>query len=222
MHCTRCLNVYRGRTFRHSFREKCFKRRICRRRKHFIFLFSLRRKTLRGFVCGLNLPRNYDSSADSFPIVCNKFGDHDPNGMLYVRRICCTRQADKEGVFLFSDMADTRSGEDGTNGHTLFGALIIEPAGAEFLDPETWEPMKSGTRAVIHTADGTMHREFVLALRDFAQLFEGEDKPLPLGSYKHRNSEFIIFCANSTRMKGGFKILRGCPDFGETCGSGER
>ena len=28
------------------------------------------------------------------------------------RRICYTWQADQEGVFLFSDMADTRSGED--------------------------------------------------------------------------------------------------------------
>ena len=31
------------------------------------------------------------------------------------RRICYTWQADQEGVFLFSDMADTRSGEDGTS-----------------------------------------------------------------------------------------------------------
>ena len=44
----------------------------------------------------------------------------------------------------------------------------------EFLDPETWEPLKSGTKAVIRTADGKMHREFVLALHDFALLFDGE------------------------------------------------
>ena len=65
-----------------------------------------------------------------------------------------------------------------TNVHGLFGALIVEPAGAEFLDPETWEPLKSGTKAVIRTADGKMHREFVLALHDFALLFDGEGKPL--------------------------------------------
>lgn len=62
--------------------------------------------------------------------------------------------------------------------HGLFGALIVEPAGAEFLDPGTWEPLKSGTKAVIRTADGQMHREFVLALHDFALLFDGEGKPL--------------------------------------------
>lgn len=35
--------------------------------------------------------------------------------------------AEKEGVYLFSDMGDMRSGEDGTNVHGLFGAIIIEP-----------------------------------------------------------------------------------------------
>ena len=62
--------------------------------------------------------------------------------------------------------------------HGLFGALLVEPTGAEFLDPQTWEPLKSGTKAVIRTADGKMHREFVLALHDFALLFDGEGKPL--------------------------------------------
>ncbi|MGM9564840.1 multicopper oxidase domain-containing protein [Evtepia sp.] len=62
--------------------------------------------------------------------------------------------------------------------HGLFGALIVEPAGAEFLDPKTWEPLKRGTQAVIRTADGRMHREFALALHDFALLFDGEDRPL--------------------------------------------
>ena len=62
--------------------------------------------------------------------------------------------------------------------HGLFGALIVEPAGAEFLDPKTWEPLKRGTQAVIRTADGRMHREFALALHDFAQLFDGEDRPV--------------------------------------------
>ena len=55
------------------------------------FFFRCGEKALRGFVCNLNLPRDENSAADSFSIVCNKFGDHDPNGMLYVRRICCTR-----------------------------------------------------------------------------------------------------------------------------------
>lgn len=62
--------------------------------------------------------------------------------------------------------------------HGLFGTLIVEPTGAEFLDSERWQPLKSGTKAVIRTADGQMHREFVLALHDFALLFDGEGCPL--------------------------------------------
>ncbi|MGN0618158.1 MAG: multicopper oxidase domain-containing protein [Ruminiclostridium sp.] len=62
--------------------------------------------------------------------------------------------------------------------HGLFGALIVEPAGAEFLDPETGECLKSGTKAVIRTADGKSFREFALFLHDFALLFDKDGKPL--------------------------------------------
>ena len=40
--------------------------------------------------------------------------------------------AEREGVYLFSDMGDMRSGEDGTNVHGLFGAIIIEPAASKY------------------------------------------------------------------------------------------
>lgn len=62
--------------------------------------------------------------------------------------------------------------------HGLFGALIIEPAGAEFLDPRTGMPLKSGTKAVIRTKDGSAFREFALFLHDFALLFDGDGTPL--------------------------------------------
>lgn len=44
------------------------------------------------------------------------------------RSICYLWEADREGVYLFSGMADTRSGEVGTNVHGLFGAIIVEAA----------------------------------------------------------------------------------------------
>ncbi|MGM9537660.1 MAG: multicopper oxidase domain-containing protein [Candidatus Onthomonas sp.] len=168
--------------------------------------------------------RVYDIEAISLPIVYNRFGDHDPNGMLHVlgqdskriqrearkrfsfpvpqpyeevrplviranvggtvqinfenklerrasihvqglsynvltsdgadvgfhpdsttsRCICYTWQADQEGVFLFSDMADTHSGQDGTNVHGLFGAIIVEAAGSSWYDPVTGELLASG------------------------------------------------------------------------------
>lgn len=62
--------------------------------------------------------------------------------------------------------------------HGLFGALIVEPTGAVFLDPKTGEPLKSGTKAVIRTADGKSFREFALFLHDFALLFDRDGNPL--------------------------------------------
>ena len=62
--------------------------------------------------------------------------------------------------------------------HGMFAALIIEPAGAEFLDPRTFCPISHGTQAVIRRKDGTAFREFALFVHDFALLFDGEGKPL--------------------------------------------
>lgn len=62
--------------------------------------------------------------------------------------------------------------------HGLFGALIVEPAGSVFLDPKTGEKLKSGTKAVIRTADGKSFREFALFLHDFALLFDKDGEPL--------------------------------------------
>lgn len=62
--------------------------------------------------------------------------------------------------------------------HGMFGAVIVEPAGAVFLDPQTGKPLKSGTKAVIRTADGKFFREFALFLHDFALLFDKDGKPL--------------------------------------------
>lgn len=59
-----------------------------------------------------------------------------------------------------------------------FAALIIEPAGAEFLNPGTGLPLRSGAQAVIRRKDGTSFREFALFVHDFALLFDGDGNPL--------------------------------------------
>jgi len=46
-------------------------------------------------------------------------------------------RCDHEGVFPFHDGGNYSGGEDGTNVHGLFGALIVEPAGARWRDPVT-------------------------------------------------------------------------------------
>lgn len=190
--------------------------------------------------------RVYDIEAISLPIVYNKFGDHDPNGLMYVlkqdserikqkakelfmqpvpqpydevrplviranvgdtvqinfenkldRRASihvqglsydvltsdgtnvgfnpdtttdgCIRyvwKADKEGVFLFSDMADTRSGESGTNVHGLFGAIIVETAGSSWFDPVTGKPLDSGLFADIYHPAKPAFREYAVFFHD--------------------------------------------------------
>lgn len=41
--------------------------------------------------------------------------------------------AEKEGVYLFSDLGDARSSEEGTNVHGLFGAIIVEKSQSDGL-----------------------------------------------------------------------------------------
>ncbi|AOZ77348.1 copper oxidase [Clostridium pasteurianum DSM 525 = ATCC 6013] len=74
--------------------------------------------------------------------------------------------ADKEGIFLFNDMADTRSSEKSTNIHGLFGALIVEPVGATWTDPVTGNYIKSGLYADIHHPALPDFREYVTIFHD--------------------------------------------------------
>ena len=62
--------------------------------------------------------------------------------------------------------------------HGVFGALIVEEAGATFHDVRTGEKMNYGTKAVIKRKDGTSFREFALFVHDFALLFDKDGNPL--------------------------------------------
>ena len=201
--------------------------------------------------------RIYDIEAISLPIVYNKFGDHDPNGLMYVlkqdseriqqkarelfslptpqpyeeirplviranvgdtvqinfenklnrrasihvqglsyniltsdganvgfnpdttteRFIRYVWQADKEGVYLFSDMADTRSNEQGTNVHGLFGAIIVEAAGSYWLDPVTGKPLDSGLFADIYNPAKPAFREYAVFFHDELEILNKDNQP---------------------------------------------
>lgn len=190
--------------------------------------------------------RNFDIEAIQLPIVYNKYGDHDPDGLLYVlsedaqrirecamknfsqeipqpyeevrplvirvnlgdevhvrfshslkrtlsihvqgldydvnysdgasvgynadtttkSRINYTWYANKEGVFLFHDMADARSSEDATNVHGLFGAIIVEPPGAVWYDPQNGCELLSGLFADIYTPGHPAFREYAVFFHD--------------------------------------------------------
>ena len=190
--------------------------------------------------------RYFEIEAIEIPIVYNKYGDHDPNGLLYVlkkdaekikkcalanysleipqpcedvkplviranvgdkviisfthslnralsihvqglcydvqtsdgasvgfnkdstttNRIIYTWYATREGVYLFHDMGDTRSSEEGTNVHGLFGAIIVEAAQSKWLDPQTGNELESGLFADIYHPTRPAFREYAVFFHD--------------------------------------------------------
>lgn len=74
--------------------------------------------------------------------------------------------ADKEGIFLFHDMADPTSSEEATNVHGLFGALIVEPVGATWTNPIDGKYLSSGLYADIHHPALPDFREYVTIFHD--------------------------------------------------------
>lgn len=60
-------------------------------------------------------------------------------------------KCEHEGVFVFHDAGDFRGDEKGTNAHGLFGALVVEPEGSRWTDPEDKNlPFYSGLYADVH------------------------------------------------------------------------
>lgn len=57
-----------------------------------------------------------------------------------------TWYAKTEGMFLFPDMADSRSGEESANIHGLFGAIIVEPSGAKWYENFAKRGIPMGSR----------------------------------------------------------------------------
>ncbi len=88
-----------------------------------------------------------------------------------------TWYADAEGVYLFNDMADSRSTEDATNIHGLFGAIIVEAPEAKWFDPETGEELESGLMADIYQPGRPAFREYSVFFHDELEILNKEGKP---------------------------------------------
>ena len=199
-----------------------------------------------------NKIRTFEIEAIQIPIVYNKYGDHDPDGLLYVlakdaqriregalrnfnrevpqpfedvkplviranrgdkiiikfrhslnrslsvhvqgmeydintsdgasvgfngdsttkKEITYTWYAVHEGVFLFHDMADARSSEEGTNVHGLFGAVIVEPPEADWYHPETGEELESGLFADVYVPGQPAFREYAVFFHDELEIVD--------------------------------------------------
>ena len=63
-----------------------------------------------------------------------------------------------EGTHYFHSHGDTRK----QPAHGLFGVVIVEPEGTEFLDPSTGDELRSGWAAVIRDPGGSDFREFAI------------------------------------------------------------
>lgn len=81
-------------------------------------------------------------------------------------QITYTWYANREGVYLFQDMGDSRSSEEDTNVHGLFGAIIVEEPQSVWLDPQTGEELDSGLFADIYTPGKPAFREYAVFFHD--------------------------------------------------------
>ncbi|MFC3476995.1 multicopper oxidase domain-containing protein [Halobacterium litoreum] len=76
--------------------------------------------------------------------------------------------ATNEGTHFFADganqaydSADEPPERANLASRGLFGALVVEPRGATWTDPETGDHLRSGVRADVHVPEGVDHREFL-------------------------------------------------------------
>ncbi|MGN0547129.1 MAG: multicopper oxidase domain-containing protein [Acutalibacteraceae bacterium] len=235
-----------------------------------------------------NCVRTFDIEAISLPIVYNKFGDHDPNGMMYVLKqdseriqkkarenfelsppqpykevqplviranvgdiikvnfynslnrrasihvqgLCCdvltsdganagynpdtttddfiryTWYAEKEGVFLFSDLADPRSSEDATNVHGLFGAIIVEAPESSWFDPVTGEELQSGLFADIYHPVNPAFREYAVFFHDELEI-DNKDGQQPVDPHTGLASGTTAISYRAEPMRNRLPLTHG-------------
>ena len=84
---------------------------------------------------------------------------------------------DQEGVHYFHSHGVDRF----QTGHGLFGSLVVEPAGSEYIDPISDGQLRSGWSAVVRGPDGQEFREFAIYYHEI-----GNEQ------YRHRDKDGIL------------------------------
>lgn len=241
-----------------------------------------------------NQTRYYEIEAIEIPIVYNKYGDYDPNGLLYVlkkdakriregalrnfsldvpqpykevkplviranvgeqviisfshslnrslsihvlgmdynvqtsdganvgfnqdtttkNRIVYTWYAAREGAYLFHDMGDTRSSEDGTNIHGLFGAIIVEAPQSKWLDPQTGAELESGLFADIYPPGKPSFREYAVFFHDELEVRDKNGNP-PQDPHTGLPSSTTAISYRSEPMRNRLPLTEDHADSGE-------
>lgn len=72
-----------------------------------------------------------------------------------------------QGVYIFSDLGNPASSEQGSNINGLFGAMFVQPRGSWWTDPVTGKEINSGVYADIH-------HPFLPSFREYAWIFHDE------------------------------------------------
>lgn len=238
--------------------------------------------------------RFFEIEAIEIPIVYNKYGDHDPNGLLYVlkkdagrirscamqnfsqkvpqpceevqplvirankgdtvvvtfthslnrplsihvqgmdydvqtsdgacvgynkdsttlHRITYTWYANREGVFLFHDMADPTSSENGTNIHGLFGAIIVEAPQSRWLNPENGKELESGLFADIYHPTHPAFREYAVFFHDELEIRDKDGNP-PMDHHTGLPSATTGISYRSEPMRNRMPLTHDPADSGE-------
>lgn len=130
------------------------------------------------------------------------------------REIIYTWYADTEGVFLFHDMADARSSEEATNIYGLFGAVIVEPPGAKWFDPQTGEEIESGLMADIYEPGKPAFREYSVFFHDELEILDKEGNP-PMDHRTGLPSSTTAISYRSEPMRNRMPLTHDPADSGE-------
>ena len=128
--------------------------------------------------------------------------------------ITYTWHAEKEGVYLFQDMADTRSGEEGTNVHGLFGAIIVEPPEAKWYDPQNGKPIKSGLFADVYEPGKPAFREYAVFFHDELEMRD-KDGNQPMDHHTGLPSATTGISYRSEPMRNRHPLTEDPADSGE-------
>lgn len=129
-------------------------------------------------------------------------------------RITYTWYADLEGVYLFHDMADTRSGEEGTNVHGLFGAIIVEAARSKWLDPQTGQELESGLFADIYHPVKPAFREYAVFFHDELEI-KDKDGNQPIDPHTGLSSSTTGISYRAEPMRNRLPLTQEHSDSGE-------
>lgn len=130
------------------------------------------------------------------------------------REIWYTWFADEEGVFLFHDMADSRSSEDATNIHGLFGAIIVEPPQAKWYHPEKGTEIESGLMADIYQPGKPAFREYSVFFHDELEIRNKDGEP-PVDPHTGLPSSTTAISYRSEPMRNREPLMHDPADSGE-------